>query len=679
MKRGNDTILVCNCERTMQIDGEMLARTLGAEGTGIHRQLCRAELDMFEQAAAAGGRVCVACTQEAPLFAEVAEELETSAELAFFNIREAAGWGEDGAKAGPKIAALIAMAQAAAGAEPAGTMTLESEGQILVYGAGQAALDAAERLSASMAVSLILTDAEGLVPPVRSRIAIFKGKVTGLRGHLGAFTADVRNLAPMRVSSREALAFDEGPGQTALDFDVVLDMTGGAPLVSGHERRDGYLRADPRDPGAVARALFDASALTGSFEKPLYVRYQGDLCAHSRSGKTGCTRCLDVCPAAAISPAGDTVAIDPAICGGCGACNSVCPTGAATYAVPRPADLIDQVRILLETYAKAGGRTPHLLFHDGRHGAEMVAMIARFGRGLPAHVLPVEVNEVTQIGLDVLASALSYGAAGITLLPDPKHADETAGLSLQAEIAEAVRGAMGLEAPVRMLIETDPEAVEAALWSATGKGVATPAKHLPRGDRRGLQRLALRHLRTHAPETPDMVALPEGAPFGTIEVDVEGCTLCLSCVGACPTAAIADNPDRPQLRFTEELCIQCGLCQATCPEKVISLTPRLSFLEEAAEPRILKEEEPFACVRCGKDFGVKSSVERIVSLLAGKHPMFQDEARIRIMQMCDDCRVIAQMETAVDPYAAGPRPRVRTTEDDLRERDEAAKKGGGET
>src|SRR3546814_7446748 len=70
------------------------------------------------------------------------------------------------------------------------------------------------------------------------------------------------------------------------------------------------------------------------FEKPRYVEYKAEICAHSRNRKTGCTRCLDVCPASAIAPDGDHVAIDPFICGGCGACHSVCPTGAASYALP---------------------------------------------------------------------------------------------------------------------------------------------------------------------------------------------------------------------------------------------------------------------------------------------------------------------------------------------------------
>jgi ferredoxin len=102
---------------------------------------------------------------------------------------------------------------------------------------------------------------------------------------------------------------------------------------------------------------------------------------------------------------------------------------------------------------------------------------------------------------------------------------------------------------------------------------------------------------TEMMETPE---IPAGAPFGAVEIDVAGCTLCLSCVSACPTGALTDDPERPMLRFAEDACVQCGLCKATCPEKVINLVPRIDFRAATAASHVLKEEEPFPCIRCGK-------------------------------------------------------------------------------
>jgi len=201
-----------------------------------------------------------------------------------------------------------------------------------------------------------------------------------------------------------------------------------------------------------------------------------------------------------------------------------------------------------------------------------------------------------------------------------------------------------------------------------------PATFQPVGVKRDVLRLALRELHHAAPAPVDIVALPDGAPFGTVNLNVEGCTLCLSCVSACPTGALSDDQERPLLRFAEDACVQCGLCKATCPEKVITLTPQLDFRAAMAPARVLKEEEPFCCIRCAKPFGVKSSVERVAAKLEGKHWMFRNSAkRLDVIKMCADCRVEAVVNEGFDPHGAPQRPPVMSTEDYLRASD--AKKG----
>jgi ferredoxin len=286
-------------------------------------------------------------------------------------------------------------------------------------------------------------------------------------------------------------------------------------------------------------------------------------------------------------------------------------------------------------------------------------------------VLPFAVNEITQLGLDALAAAFAYGAAQVVVLVPPRRRHEAAGLGVQAALAEAVLAGLGYGGGrVRLVSEDDPDAVEALLYGLPGDlDPAEPAPFLPMGGKRTLMRMALDHLHAVAPAPRDVVPLPVGAPFGRVAVDTDGCTLCLACVGACPTGALQDNPDLPQLRFQEDACVQCGLCANTCPERVIALEPRLNFADDARRALLVKEEEPFACIRCGRPFGTRSTVERIVAKLAEKHWMFQDQAAVDRIRMCDDCRVIHQFESGRDPFAAAERPRPRTTEDYLRERE----------
>ena len=668
-KVNDKTCLICSCEGTMPLDADALAKALemGAP-PDIHTQLCRSQLDSFRSAVAAGQPVLVGCTQEAPLFAETVEEMGVETPVSFTNIRERAGWSAQASDTTPKIAALLAEAALDIPATP--SVAMKSEGLCLVYGRDETAIEAARQLSSRLDVTVVLKDPGEIVPPRVMDVPVFRGRVSAVGGHLGSFEVIVDDYAPAVVSSRGVLAFEAARDGAASQCDLILDLTGEPPLVPAPEKRDGYFRPDPGDPAAVQRAIFDLSDMVGEFEKPRYVAFDAALCAHSRSKLTGCTRCLDVCPASAIRPDGDTVSIDPYLCGGCGACSSVCPTGAARYDMPPAATVLERLRTLLAAYRDAGGSAPVLLVHDPRRGEDLLSAAARFGRGLPARVLPFAVNETTQIGFDFLAAAFAYGVTQVLLLVGPEKRDELAGLATQTGLAEAVMDGLGYGGGrVSVLVESDPEALETQLYGLSELSAAAPSRFLPLGEKRTVTRLALDHLHGQAPRPVDHLPLPPGAPFGTLEIDAEGCTLCLACVGACPTGALRDNPDRPQLGFVEDACVQCGLCRVTCPEKVIALDPRISFAPEAKQTVVVKEEEPFECIRCGKPFGARSSIERIHAQLAEKHSMFQDQRTIDRIKMCDDCRVVDQFNDPDAPFAGAPRPRVRTTDDDLRERE----------
>ncbi|MGB8623944.1 MAG: 4Fe-4S binding protein, partial [Paracoccaceae bacterium] len=156
---------------------------------------------------------------------------------------------------------------------------------------------------------------------------------------------------------------------------------------------------------------------------------------------------------------------------------------------------------------------------------------------------------------------------------------------------------------------------------------------------------------------------PEGAPYGAITIDPDACTLCLACASLCPVGAIGDNPDRPEVNFRETACLQCGICASTCPENAITLEPRLDLTNAALSPRVLNSEEPFECIECGKPFGVRSTIERIVEKLEGKHWMYTNSDNTRLVQMCDDCRVKAQYHDDNSPFRMGQPRRTRTTDD----------------
>ena len=663
-------ILICSCDDTMPLDGKAVERACHGAAVAEGRQLCRAELERVRQAASTGAPVTIACTQEAPLFGEVAAGIEGSGAITFVNIRENAGWSKDAKAAAPKIAALIA-----ASAEPAPDVpyvNLNSEGVTLIYGKDERALEAANLLKDHLDITLLIKPGTDMTPARTTDFPVVRGNIRQAKGHLGAFDLTIDDYAAPSPSSRDALTFGQARNDAQSRCDIVIDLSGGAPLFPAADLRDGYLRADPGDPAAVLRAVLKARDLTGSFDKPRYITYTEDLCAHSRSKIVGCRRCLDLCPAGAIVPNGDHVAIDAKICAGCGQCAAACPTGAAAYALPSSDALMRKLRTLLAAYREAGGKQAIILFHDGEHGRDMIDALARHGDGLPANALPVQINEVTQIGLESVAAAFAYGASAVRFLVRAKPRHDTAGLAQTVALAQPVLAGLGFAGARVETIETDdPDALGSALRAiASMDGAAKPATFAAIGTKREVVRLALRELHGVAPKPVDVVALPPDAPFGTVEVNVEGCTLCLACVSACPTGALSDDPEKPMLRFAEDACVQCGLCKTTCPEKVITLKPQIDFRAATASARVVKQEEPYACIRCGKPFGVKSSVERVVAKLEGQHWMFKDsKKRLDVIKMCADCRVNAMSEEKFDPFAGPGRPVVRTTEDYLRERD----------
>ena len=688
MKLRGKRLLVCNCEATMPLDSGKLAKAcqaVGAEGElQLNTQLCRAQLGNFQAAAIGEEPVLTACTQEAPLFGEVAAEDNPQQETGFVNIRETAGWSAEAKNATPKIAALIAAASEEAGPAPSVTMT--SEGTCLVYGKGQQSFEAAQQLASRLDVTLLLEEPGDLIPPRRMDLPIFKGRITGASGHLGAFKIEVDGYATAQPSSKLEFVFDPPRKSAMSECDLILDLTGGTPIFPAHDKRDGYFRPDPGDPAAVQKAIFEMTDLVGEFEKPRYVKYDPEICAHGRSQKTGCTRCLDVCPASAITPNGDTVNIDPYICGGCGLCASVCPTGAATYQLPEMGGLLERLRTLLSAYRAAGGPKtagdPIVLLHDPRHGAEVISLMARGGRGLPARVIPFELNEVTQAGIDLFASALAWGAAEVAILAGPEKADDLEPLANQIGMAETIMDGLGFGGGRLHLIDAaDPDEVESALYGlskGTERRSVAEGSFLPMGGKRTRSMLALRHLHEQAETPPDILPLPKGSPFGAVKVDTGGCTMCLACVSACPTGALVDREDRPWLGFQEDACVQCGLCKNTCPESVITLEPRLNFGEDAKSAVMLNEQEPFHCIRCGKPFGVKTSIDRVVDQLGGKHWMFGNTEQVERIKMCDDCRVVVQFQTPDNPMKGADRPKTRTTEDYLREREEQQRRQGGQ-
>ena len=701
--------LICDCNKTMPLDGPGLAKALGPDAADglqtVHTLLCRREAGAFQRAAKDGDDLLVACTQESSLFLELNAQTEGAPGVAerpirFVNIRETGGWSKDSKSATAKIAALIKAAQLPE-PEPVPTVSYRSAGRVLVIGPADRAERAATMLADKLEVTLLL-QAGGTLAQAHT-MAVHAGQVTGISGWLGAFEVSWTASNPIDLdlctrcnacievcpegaidfsyqidlakckSHRDcvrvcdaagAIDFQREPEDVEEGFDLVLDL-GATPYLTLHQPPQGYFHA--ADDAALVSAVLQLRDSVGEFEKPKFFNYKQKICAHSRNERIGCTACIDVCSAQAIrgdasmkgktgnfaavgSFSGGGIVVEPHLCVGCGACTTVCPSGAISYATPRADEQGKRIRTLLTAYQRAGGKDAAPLIHSQGAGTRLIGELGRLARtdktvhGVPARVLPLDVWHTASTGIELWLSAIAFGASQVWVLMTDEEAPEyRAAVAAQMGVAQAILTGLGLNGEhFRIVLAGDARALDALLKAAPAATVKTAATFTVQADKRATLDLAIEHLMLNASPAPQAIALPAHAsPFGSLAVDTDKCTMCLSCVGACPEAALADNPDKPQLRFIEKNCVQCGLCATTCPESAITLQPRLWLADGGKarkQLRVLNEAQPYACIRCGKAFGTLQAIEAMVVKLAG-HSMFQGEAAERL-KMCSDCRVI---------------------------------------
>ncbi|MDJ0957748.1 MAG: 4Fe-4S binding protein [Arenicellales bacterium] len=534
---------------------------------------------------------------------------------------------------------------------PTSVVSYRSQGSVLVHCSGGPDSTVIDRLTETGLRCTVLFSRANLkgvsIEKWQGNIDQVEGKVTEFGGHLGEFRIVLEHPeGPVNVARLVGLGKDS--------FDLVLDLSDNK-LMQQDVPPIGYYA--PESEQDVSEVISELPSMIGEFDKPKFFDLNPNICAHTSRGVVGCTRCLDVCPTQAITPDESSVKVDPYLCQGIGVCTTVCPTGAITYSFPRVSDLLDDLRRVLHRYHDEKGRQPVLLFHDEENGKIWLRSVID---SLPENLIPIEVENIASVGMDIWLSCLAYGAHHVLLLAtDQLTLGVSSAIDREIELTQTILGAMGYPRDrITLLKPAGGHQLLDCLPGAFGEQIVPSAGFAAFNEKRTTLRLALDHFYEHAPKTRKTVALRAGSPFGRIKVDKQACTLCMSCAAVCPTAAITDGAGLPRLMFIENNCVQCGMCETACPEDAIELEARFNFdADDRDNVRIMYEEEPFNCTKCGKPFSTKSMMSKMREKLKG-HWMYQDAAQRRRLEMCENCRIEDMYLTSggMDPYEKADKP-----------------------
>ncbi|MBW3730426.1 4Fe-4S dicluster domain-containing protein [Aeromonas dhakensis] len=520
------------------------------------------------------------------------------------------------------------------------TVSYLSQGRLLLAGPEDSIRRAASLLPQGVMPTLLVTESAHDAEAADLE-AIFEATATldaltlrepSLSGYLGQFQLTGLNGQGERVNLA-ALCFPQQAAAVSEQlreprFDLVADL-GRVPLFALERPPVGYLHLS--DDAGLAERLAELCALTGIFDKPRYFRLDPEACAFTARGVPGCSRCLDVCPTDALKPINGRIQIDPHLCQGFGSCASACPTGAIAYHQPDANTSGDYLFRLLKHYREAGGDAPQLLIAGENEREWVEAELTR----LPANWLPVWVEESASLGIESWLAALAYGASAVRIaLGDDAPASVRALVERELASAAVLLAGAGLTADRIALFNPDAEQDKPLSYEPAVVLLEKPLK----GEKRENLFAAFDALWQANNGGREPLAVPHGAPYGSVELKEADCTLCMGCVAVCPSRALHAVGHTPGLNFIEQDCIQCGMCEKACPEQAIVLTPRLQPVPEARRAvQSLKAEEAACCIRCAKPFAPASLIRRIQQKLAG-HSHFQNEAAQRLL-MCEDCRV----------------------------------------
>lgn len=520
--------------------------------------------------------------------------------------------------------------------EVAPTVTIVSQGRTLIIDTdADRAIACGKRLGKQgLACTLLVTkNASARASSCRShQLEFLEVNDVSVTGAFGGFSATINIEGKQRQLTQLS-------GGKAAAFDLVLDLQS-MPSYGVHSLPMGYYSPGP-DPESLQEVMEEIPEMRGQFIKPQFTALMKNRCIHGRSRTRDCLYCLDICPFGAIQSVDKNLFINHDLCQGCGCCAMVCPTDAMQMIQPSKKELLHKLRRRLEMCPERGDFLPTLIISDSETAG------ANMDERNHDRLIIFEVEQIGCVGLEMLLTALVYGAGRVIVACDPQNPLKIRkALEWQTQIACAILNGLGMpedKVQFAIALPEDNHSEGTACRPAGPDARPGTPETLPevfslQHEKRTLIRLATQYLHDQFGAQQSCLPLPSGSPFGAVGVSTDRCTLCMACAVACPSGALSACGDTPRLSFRESRCHQCGLCETVCPEGAIRLEPRLLCDPERTEAQVvLHEAVPFHCIECGAPFASPAMITRMEHKLAG-HWMYAGARQLRRLRMCRTCR-----------------------------------------
>ena len=377
-----------------------------------------------------------------------------------------------------------------------------------------------------------------------------------------------------------------------------------------------------------AHALLSTlNARLGAYTYRETLRFDSTYCQYENRREKCCAACADACPTFGIyaDDASKQLHFSAIDCVQCGACVALCPTGAIDFKESPTELLLRHVRLFAGFFV--------LLIDE-----PSLADLLPHAPALPPSVLPFVVPELNALNAPALLGCVQESGASVALYkPNASDVLQSAVAMTNAIVARAYADSVGV-----VLMQNREE------WNRLDSlATIADAKYLytPRANEHTRKSFAER-LRFVVKDR-DLGVLPIEPTLRYAQITLkEGCTLCLSCVGACNVGALIANEQYFTLSFNPSLCTTCGYCALSCPENVMNIEESgIALNAQWFVPHVLAQDSPFCCVECGKPFATARSVQKVRDMLAAN---FAGDARkLRSLECCPDCKVKVMLNASV--------------------------------